>query len=35
MDVLVLENCILLKQEMQESVTAEARAKYLSQFQLD
>jgi carbamoyltransferase len=35
MDALVLENCVLLKQEMKDSTSLPEREQYLAQFQLD
>jgi len=35
MDALVLENCVLLKEKVKKKLGAEAREKYLAQFQLD
>ena len=35
MDVLILEDCVLLKEQMNQSATAVERAKYLAQFELD
>ncbi len=35
MDALVLENCVLLKEQMNQAATAAERATYLSQFELD
>jgi carbamoyltransferase len=35
MDALVLENCVLHKEDMRETAGAAVRAEYLAQFQLD
>ena len=35
LDALVLEDCVLHKNELSETIDPEARADYLAQFQLD
>jgi carbamoyltransferase len=35
MDVLVIENCLLLKEDVPQAMSAAARQRYVSQFQLD